>query len=488
MLDWFSRISTWLFIEMVATLILVILNLIIPMLMIFSSYRNMVNFYFSSTALSSSLINTLYLFYLVQSLRSKVLLDINCRAIYYLQASCIVVLAYTVAAMHANFVLSLFPSPSKTNKTCLQSCSRCLRRFFRRFCFCLVLCVWSFSFTSTIPLLYTIDSNEKVPKPVYCPGTTQISYLEEWFDRNRFTQTIVFYLIPLLISLFLTVIAVLKILYDSCQYIYFRLKISRCSPCRKRYMSYREQVDSTSYSMTLLQTLGLATENNTQSNLNLTSMMDSPMNDVSTVTIEHYPIPSCGRWLSTTFLRFLLVLSCCLLACIYPIAMRFYLIYFSVLVPLVFAVLNYSFGQLTTNQEQQQQQQDQTHYHEQQQQQQQQRSLTLENPHANISNSEARSSIATYSSLNMNISKSPQAATPPTITEREDPSNEQFELRSSLIVNLLNEHDETSTTRSSSSTPISSQNNQQTTREKQRKYVSNHLYENTRSLFSKSNL
>ena len=92
MLNWFSRISTWLFIEMIATLILVILNLIIPMLMIFSSYRNIVNFYFSSVALASSLINTLYLFYLVQSLRSKVLLDINCRAIYYLQASCIVVL------------------------------------------------------------------------------------------------------------------------------------------------------------------------------------------------------------------------------------------------------------------------------------------------------------------------------------------------------------------------------------------------------------
>lgn len=96
MLNWFSHISTWLFIEMIATLVLVVLNLIIPMLMIFSSYRNIVNFYFSSVALASSLINTLYLFYLVQSLRSKVLLDINCRAIYYLQASCIVVLGKLV--------------------------------------------------------------------------------------------------------------------------------------------------------------------------------------------------------------------------------------------------------------------------------------------------------------------------------------------------------------------------------------------------------
>ncbi len=77
---------------MIATLVLVILNMIIPMLMMFSSYRNMLNFYFASTALSSALINILYLFYLVQSLRSKTLLDINCRAIYYLQASCIVVL------------------------------------------------------------------------------------------------------------------------------------------------------------------------------------------------------------------------------------------------------------------------------------------------------------------------------------------------------------------------------------------------------------
>jgi hypothetical protein len=92
MLYLFSRISTWLFIEMIATLILAILNMIIPILMIFSSYRNLANFYFSSTALSSSLINFLYLFYLIQTLRSKVLSEINCRAVYYLQVSCIVVL------------------------------------------------------------------------------------------------------------------------------------------------------------------------------------------------------------------------------------------------------------------------------------------------------------------------------------------------------------------------------------------------------------
>lgn len=92
MLFLFSHLTTWLFIEIVATLILAILNMIIPALMIFSSYRNLINFYFASTALSSSLISFLYLFYLIQTVRLKVLSEINCRAIYYLQTSCIVVL------------------------------------------------------------------------------------------------------------------------------------------------------------------------------------------------------------------------------------------------------------------------------------------------------------------------------------------------------------------------------------------------------------
>jgi hypothetical protein len=64
----------------------------IPILMIFTSYRNITNFYFSSAALSSSLINCLYVFYLAQTLRSKILSENNCRAMYYLQTSCIVVL------------------------------------------------------------------------------------------------------------------------------------------------------------------------------------------------------------------------------------------------------------------------------------------------------------------------------------------------------------------------------------------------------------
>lgn len=88
----FYRISTWLIIELVATSILVALNLVIPVLMAFASYRNVINFYFASTALSSSLLNCLYIYYLAQTLRSRVLSENNCRAIYYLQTSCTVVL------------------------------------------------------------------------------------------------------------------------------------------------------------------------------------------------------------------------------------------------------------------------------------------------------------------------------------------------------------------------------------------------------------
>ena len=82
MLFLFYHTSTALFIEMIATFILVVLNMIVPILMMFSSYHNMINFYISSTALSSSLINCLYLFYLVQTVRSKILSELNCRAIY----------------------------------------------------------------------------------------------------------------------------------------------------------------------------------------------------------------------------------------------------------------------------------------------------------------------------------------------------------------------------------------------------------------------
>ncbi|CAF1618166.1 unnamed protein product [Adineta ricciae] len=363
----FYRISTWLVIELVATSILVALNLVIPALMAFSSYRNVVNFYFSSAALSSSLLNCLYIYYLVETLRSRGLSESNCRAIYYLQTSCTVVLAYTITAMHANFVLCLLSSSSSDHqhslRSCLQSCGLCLRKFFRRFCFCLVLLVWSLSFTATIPLLYTIDSNEKIPKPVYCPGTTQISYLEEWFDRNRLTQSIIFNLIPLLVTLFISAIALLKLFSECLFYIYLRCKMCKCFPCRKRSScsssnrhrhphESRQQGLSIPNSTSMLSSLGIVSNSNIpSSSFNLAPMTESPSpTSETTISSSNIILQSCGHWCSSSFLRFLLVLSCCLLACIYPIAMRFYLVYFSVLVPLIFAVLNYSLGQLTPSQ------------------------------------------------------------------------------------------------------------------------------------------
>ena len=84
--------STWLMVELVATVILILMNLLIPLLMSFSRYRTIANFYFSSVALSSSLLNCLYMYYLVQTFQTKTLSENNCRAIYYLQTSCIVVL------------------------------------------------------------------------------------------------------------------------------------------------------------------------------------------------------------------------------------------------------------------------------------------------------------------------------------------------------------------------------------------------------------
>jgi hypothetical protein len=400
MLILFFRTSTWLFIEMLATFILVILNTIIPMLMIFSSYRNIVNFYFSSTALSTSFVNCLYLFYLVQTLRSKVLSELNCRAIYYLQTSCIVVLgrswknflhllckfilAYTVTAMHANFVLYLFSTSSPhrhhSTRTCFQSMGHCLRRFFRRFCVCLVLLTWSLSFTATIPLLYTIDSNEKSPKPVYCPGTTDINYLDEWFDRNRLAQTVLFNFIPLLISSLLSIIALVKLLYDGFVYFYFRLRMSRCSPCRN------EQIES---------------------------------------------IESCRHCFSTSSLRFLLVLSSCLLACIYPIVMRFYLVYFSVFVPLIFSAINYSLGQFTSTQ---------------------QPLSPIENHNTTLSTVSISKLLQTRTSIRQ---------------ERGDLTNRPIELE-----NLVDENYESFTTPPSSSSMRGKQ-----------KCFSNQLYENTRNMF-----
>ncbi|CAF1048440.1 unnamed protein product [Rotaria sordida] len=438
----------------------------------------MINFYLSSTALSSSLINCLYLFYLIQTFRSKVLSEINCRAIYYLHTSCIVILAYTIVAIHANFILCLFPSSSSdqnhSTRTCLKTCGICLRKFLRRFSFCFVICVWSFSFTSTIPLLYSIDSNEKLPKAVYCPGTTQINYLEEWFDRNRVIQTILFNLIPLLISLLLSLIGLLKLLYDCSTYLYLRLKMSNCSSClKKSSSSYQQRHQAVYNSMPLLSSLHVIDGNNIQSGINLVQIIETttatttPTNEV--IVSSDLAIQSCGHWLSKSFLRFLLVLSSCLLACIYPIAMRFYLIYFSVLVPLIFAVLNYSLGHFTLTQQQQQQQQQQT---------------IVENHTISETIPSPTRSTDTQNFVNMNISKEFQKRTS-IKREIDNTSNEQFELQSPVIKDLLNERDESFLTISNSSTTLST-DHRSIIGDKQ-KYFSNRLYENTRNMFLKEN-
>ena len=191
----------------------------------------------------------------------------------------------------------------------------------------------------------------------------------------------------------------------------------------------------------------------------------SPMYDASTPTSEtsrssaDFPLQSWSTWFSSSFLRFLLVFSCCLLACIYPIAMRFYLIYFSVLVPLIFTVMNYCLAQsaaassplLLNNQQ----------------------DMVIENRPMTI----------------MTISATPP---PPPMTieiphttivkrERNGPTHEQFEMRSPLIANLMHEREESivaSTESSRSSATLPSEHTAG-----KRKYFSNHLYENSRTLF-----
>lgn len=215
--------------------------------------------------------------------------------------------------MHANFVLCLLSSSSSDQhnsvRSCLQSCGLCLRRFFRRFCVCLVLCVWSLSFTATIPLLYTIDSNEKAPKPVYCPGTKQVSYHEEWFDRNRLMQSVIFNLIPLLATLFLSSIALLKLFYECLFYIYSRCKRSKCClRCQKRssaqhHQHQQQQGLSIPHSMSMLSSLGIISNSNIHSSLNLAPMTESPTpTSETTISSSNLMLPSCGHWCSSSFL------------------------------------------------------------------------------------------------------------------------------------------------------------------------------------------
>jgi hypothetical protein len=131
--------------------------------------------------------------------------------------------------------------------------------------------------------------------------------------------------------------------------------------------------------------------------------------------------------------------------------MRFYLVYFSVLVPLIFAVFNYSLGQTTSTEQQ-----------------------TITENHNIISTS----STPRQTSLSMNISTIIQP------NKQNHSSHEQLELRSPLITNLSNKYDASSATPSSSSTLYSTpyQHARSTTRGK-RKYFANHLYENTRNMF-----
>lgn len=222
----------------------------------------------------------------------------------------ILFLAYTVVAIQVNFLFSLYSSSETHPSTCRcwQTCGYCFRRFTRRFCFCFILLIWALSYTGTIPLLYTIDSNEKVLKAVYCPGLKRINYFEEWFDRNRFTQTFICNLLPFFISLLLTLLALMKVFGDFLRLLYRNLQTFRCFPCRKLPSA---SLDS---SVTLLPV--------------------SPC-----FNTNHH---SAKQKFLRLYIRLILVLSYCLLACIYPIVMYFYLIYFSVLIPLAYAVCNHA--------------------------------------------------------------------------------------------------------------------------------------------------
>ncbi|CAF1169887.1 unnamed protein product, partial [Didymodactylos carnosus] len=361
---------------------------------------SIINFYFSSAALSSSIANSLYIYYLIQILRSKTLTESNCRAIYYLQTSCSVVLAYTIIAMQLNFLICLLSSSSnqnnqkttttttlsssylksgsptdssyndKSSRTTMHSLFMCSMKFLRRFCFCFVICVWGISFTATIPLLYSIDSNEKNPKPVYCPGT-KLTVAEEWFDESRLIQSILFYLVPFIISLLLTMIALLKLFSDYLIYIFqncfyhfssrhtsrkksISMKISKksndgynCFCCchQIRTFSYYDTPPSIRYSSSIISNLGIIANNNASIPISDQQWVpSSPSSSTSSLST-----PSCSSWCSSSFLKFLLVLSCNVLATIYPIALRFYLVYFSILIPLIFAILNYSLNNLVVN-------------------------------------------------------------------------------------------------------------------------------------------
>lgn len=378
------------------------------------------------------------------------------------------ILAYTVVAMHANFILCLFQLPSDQHhsmRTCLQSCGLCLRRFFRRFSFCCVICVWSFSFTATIPLLYTIDSTEKVPKPVYCPGTTTISYREEWFDRNRFMQSMIFNVIPLIMNLFLTAIALFKLLSDSCVYVYLRLRTSKCCLCKKKSFSlqrnYHQQQPITTSSR-LLPPISVIGSNPISGHVSFSRITETTSSVAGSLisSSSYLTVQPCGRWFSRSSLRLLLVLSTSLLACIYPVAMRFYLIYFSAIVPMLFAVLNYSLGNLTLTQQ-----------------------TTVENR----TTSGAFVSTPVPNEMHDSINKLYQGK--PTVKQEKIHSSKQdFELKTPLIINnALYGQDESFGTISTSSPSSSNDQQHQSFIDDKRTCFSNRLYENSQTVSIKQN-
>ncbi|CAF1374119.1 unnamed protein product [Didymodactylos carnosus] len=258
----------------------------------------------------------------------------------------------------------------KSSRSITHNIFTCTIKFLRRFCFCFVICLWSVSFTATIPLLYSIDSNEKNPQPVYCPGTL-MTIAEEWFDESRLIQSILFYLMPFIISSLLTLISLLKLFSDCllyccqnyCSHHFSSRKTSKkklistgiskkqkdgcgCYCCRQNgTLSYYDTPPSIHYSPSMMPNLGIITNNNNTS----VSIPDHQWPSPSLSPTSSTSSLSSSFCCSSTFLKFLLVLSCNVLATIYPIAMRFYLVYFSILIPLIFAVLNYSLNNLVIN-------------------------------------------------------------------------------------------------------------------------------------------
>jgi hypothetical protein len=106
--------------------------------------------------------------------------------------------------------------------------------------------------------------------------------------------------------------------------------------------------------------------------------------------------------------------------------MRFYLVYFSVLVPLIFAVLNYSLGQLAPTQTSTNTTMN---------------AITTTMPIEQQTNIENRHITVTkfMNSTNRNSGKLIRQNS--SLTRKQDCSNEQFELQSPLMANIMQDND-----------------------------------------------